>query len=36
MARDLDYRVLSQSSWNIVGDDTVPISIFGAGGGVTV
>jgi hypothetical protein len=31
-ARGLDYRVLSQTGWNIVDDSTLPISNFGAGG----
>jgi len=34
-ARQIDYRVLSATGWNIVGEDTIPISNFGAGGGVT-
>lgn len=33
-AARIDYRVLSGSGWSIVGEDTVPISNFGAGGGV--
>ncbi|TRW81256.1 hypothetical protein FK535_17535 [Mycolicibacterium sp. 018/SC-01/001] len=33
-ARDLDFRVLSESRWNIVSDSTIPISIFGSGGSV--
>jgi hypothetical protein len=32
--RHLDFRILEGSGWNIVHDSTVPISIFGAGGGV--
>jgi hypothetical protein len=34
-AQGLDYRVVSQTGWNIVDDSTLPISNFGAGGGVT-
>lgn len=30
-----DYRVLTGTGWNIVDSDTVPISIFGAGGGTS-
>ena len=33
--RAIDFRVLSGTGWNIVDDGTVPISSFGAGGGVT-
>lgn len=33
-ARDLDYRVLTDSGWNIVDEMTLPISNFGAGGEV--
>lgn len=33
-ARGLDYRVQSGTGWTIVDESTVPISIFGAGGGV--
>lgn len=33
-ARTVDYRVLAASGWSIVGDDTIPINSFGAGGGV--
>jgi hypothetical protein len=33
-ARDVNYRVLSGSGWNIVDETTVPISHFGSGGGV--
>lgn len=35
-ARELDWRVKSGTVWNIVGRDTVPISVFDAGGGVTI
>ena len=35
-AQGLDYRVLVSSGWEIVSNDTVPISLFGAGGGTTV
>ncbi|MFC8615536.1 Swt1 family HEPN domain-containing protein [Micromonospora purpureochromogenes] len=31
-ARGIDYRVLTESGWNIVDESTVPISNFGAGG----
>lgn len=34
-ASNLDYRVLSRSAWNVVNDGTIPVSIFGCGGGVT-
>ena len=30
-----DYRVVCSASWNIVSESTIPISMFGAGGGVT-
>lgn len=33
-AGNLDYRVMSGTGWNIVNEGTVPISLFGAGGGV--
>lgn len=32
----IDYRVLVDSSWSIVDDSTLPISMFGAGGGVQI
>ncbi|MEU5943124.1 hypothetical protein ABZ807_29070 [Micromonospora sp. NPDC047548] len=32
--RDTDYRVLSGSGWNIVDESTIPITNFGAGGGI--
>ncbi|ABW12083.1 hypothetical protein Franean1_2654 [Parafrankia sp. EAN1pec] len=32
---NVDYRVLTNTGWNIVSESTVPISAFGAGGGVT-
>ncbi len=32
--RDIDYRVLSGTGWNIVDDTTLPISNFSAGGSV--
>jgi hypothetical protein len=35
-AQGLDYRVLVSSGWEIVSNETVPISLFGAGGGTTV
>jgi hypothetical protein len=35
-ARELDWRVKSGTVWNIVDGDTVPISLFDAGGGVTI
>jgi hypothetical protein len=35
-ATSLDYRVQANSYWNIVDTSTVPITIFGAGGGVEV
>lgn len=34
IARELDYRVLVGSGWGIVDETTIPISNFGAGGGV--
>ncbi|WP_431236726.1 Swt1 family HEPN domain-containing protein [Mycolicibacterium aichiense] len=34
-ATGIDYRVLPDSGWSLVSDDTVPICIFGAGGGVS-
>ena len=34
--RNLDFRVLHATGWNIVDDTTLPISNFGAGGGVEV
>jgi hypothetical protein len=34
-ARRLDYRVVSGEGWNIVDSSTLPISNFGAGGGVS-
>jgi len=34
-ASNVDYRVLINSGWNIVDSMTVPITNFGAGGGVT-
>jgi hypothetical protein len=30
----IDYRIMSNSGWSIVSEDTLPISMFGAGGGV--
>lgn len=33
--RDMDYRIVSGEGWTIVDEMTVPISNFGAGGGVT-
>jgi hypothetical protein len=33
--RDLDYRIVSGDGWTTVDETTVPISNFGAGGGVT-
>jgi hypothetical protein len=33
-ARGVDFRVLHGTGWNIVDDSTLPISNFGAGGGV--
>ncbi|ACU77824.1 conserved hypothetical protein [Catenulispora acidiphila DSM 44928] len=33
-AREIDYRVVSGSHWSIVDETTVPISMFGAGGGI--
>jgi len=33
-SRDIDYRVLIGSGWNIVDDSTIPITNFKAGGGV--
>jgi hypothetical protein len=30
----VDYRVLHGTGWNVIGESTVPITIFGAGGGV--
>ncbi|RKT76666.1 hypothetical protein DFJ68_0062 [Terracoccus luteus] len=33
-ARSVDFRVISGSGWNIVDDSTLPITNFGAGGGV--
>jgi len=33
--RDMDYRIVSGDGWTIVDETTVPISNFGAGGGVT-
>ncbi len=32
--RDVDYRLLAGSGWSIVDESTVPITMFGAGGGV--
>ena len=34
-ARALDYRVLTATGWNIVDGSTLPITSFGAGGGVS-
>ncbi|GAB3785440.1 hypothetical protein [Nocardioides ungokensis] len=33
--RDMDYRIVSGDGWTAVDETTVPISNFGAGGGVT-
>jgi hypothetical protein len=33
--RDMDYRIVSGDGWTLVNETTVPISNFGAGGGVT-
>ena len=33
--RDMDYRIVSGDGWTIVDETTMPIDIFGAGGGVT-
>lgn len=33
-ARDVDYRLLTGSAWQIVDETTLPLSSFGAGGGV--
>lgn len=33
--RNMDYRIVSGDGWTIVDETTVPISNFGAGGGVT-
>lgn len=33
--RDMDYRIVSGDGWTIVDETTVPISNFGAGGGIT-
>jgi hypothetical protein len=33
-ARRIDYRVLCRTGWNIVDESTLPITNFGAGGGV--
>ncbi len=33
--RDMDYRIVSGDGWTVVDETTVPISNFGAGGGVT-
>jgi hypothetical protein len=33
-AQRIDFRVLSRSLWNVVDDTTVPITVFGSGGGV--
>ncbi|MEV5079346.1 Swt1 family HEPN domain-containing protein [Streptomyces sp. NPDC056159] len=30
----IDYRIMSSSGWSIVSEDTIPISMFGAGGHV--
>ena len=30
-----DYRVIHATGWNIIDETTIPISAFGAGGGVT-
>jgi hypothetical protein len=35
-AAQLDYRLLVSSGWGMVGPDTVPITLFGAGGGTLV
>jgi hypothetical protein len=32
----IDYRIMSRSGWSIVSEATVPISMFGAGGGVEI
>jgi hypothetical protein len=32
---NIDYRLITNSGWNIVGPDTLPISMFGSGGKVT-
>lgn len=34
-AGGLDYRVMARSAWTAVNDGTIPICIFGCGGGVT-
>ena len=34
-ARRTDYRIIYATGWNIVDETTIPISMFGAGGGVT-
>jgi len=33
-ARQIDFRILSGNLWGLVDEGTIPISIFGAGGGV--
>ncbi|TPQ22624.1 hypothetical protein FGD71_008635 [Streptomyces sporangiiformans] len=32
----IDYRIMSSSGWSIVSEDTLPISMFGAGGSVEI
>lgn len=32
----IDYRIMSSSGWALVSEDTIPISMFGAGGGVEI
>lgn len=34
-ALSADYRVIHATGWNIVDESTIPISVFGAGGGTT-
>lgn len=34
-ARSTDYRVIHATGWNIVDETTIPVSMFGAGGGMT-
>ena len=34
-ALSTDYRVIHATGWNIIDETTIPISVFGAGGGLT-
>lgn len=31
----IDYRIIHETGWNVIDESTLPIDIFGAGGGVT-